>query len=144
MDSLKSMQDITDEEAQENDGKPILLKITDCGGDAEYVLLTSLAITSKSLNLIMFDSSKYCGMSSEETHRKFFYPMVGCYIDILLSRSKNLSIVLIASHYDESLPEHHFLKKQDGVELRAIFEEAEKQIYIRTKEREDHGSKITL
>ena len=123
---------------------PIVMKVTDCGGDAEYVLLTSLSITSKSFNLILFDLVKYGISSSGNPHKTNFYPMVGSYLDIIMSQTKNAVICIAACHFDEELSDEHFLRKDGMIALTKVFEEAETQIKKRTKDWNDESSRIVL
>ena len=115
-----------------------MIKVTDCGGDAEYVLLSTLSITSKSVNVIVFDVSKY------RHHEDNYYSAVGCYVDIILSQTKQAVVCIVASHFDNDLPPDHFFKKNDSAELETIFLEAIKQIKDRTKDWNIVSSKVTL
>ena len=128
----------TDESGQ------IIIRVTDCGGDEEYVFLTTLAITSKCLNLILFNSEKYGCHSSENPHQDSFYPMIGTYVDIILSQARDTVIGIVAGHYDESIPNDHILKRNNGQELKNIFKEVQDQIVMRTKEYDQRCSKIIL
>ena len=119
-------------------GEEIVIKVTDCGGDAEYVLLSTLSITSKSVNVVVFDVYKY------RSHEDNYYSAVGCYLDIILSQTKQAIICIVASHFDNDLPPDHFFKKNGSAELEIIFKEAIKQIKDRTKDWNIVSSKVTL
>ena len=119
-------------------GEGIVIKATDCAGDAEYVLLSTLAINSKSVNVVVFDVTKY------HKHETNYYSAVGCYLDIILSQTKQAVVCIVASHFDDDLPHNHFLKKNESAELNTIFQEAIKQIKDRTKDWDVNLAKITL
>ena len=114
-----------------------ILKVTDCAGDDEYVFLTTISITDKSLNVIMFDVTAY---KHDQAH---YYPQIGCYVDIVLSQTRRTAICLVASHYDEEMQNDATISRQINAEFEKIFIEVEKQIRTRT-EKWNEESKVTL
>ena len=104
--------------------------IIDSGGHVEYTLSTSFSITPKSLIVLMFDSSKY-------TSEVCYNSAVGCYIDIIMSQTKDIALLLVAGHSDSC---SSFLKQNDFEQMKKLFERAKTQIEGRMKEK---GSNIT-
>ena len=80
--------------------------IFDCGGHNEYTLINTMALTPKSLIVVIFRASKYLN------HTDSYYQSVGCYLDIILSKTTDAVILLVAGFYDE-LEEDDFLMKND-------------------------------
>ena len=91
----------------------LLAKLIDSGGHVEYTLSTTFSITPKSLIMVMFNSKIYT------SHMDCYNRMIGCYIDIILSRTKDVAILLVAGHADECNP---FLLENDKKQLKDIFE----------------------
>ena len=90
-------------------------EIFDCAGQETYTVMTATSLTSNSLCIVMFNAKAY-------TDHSKFGPMIGTYIDIILSKTKECAIILVASHEDQ-------LKKEDF-----LWEEAHKhQVFGRAK-----------
>ena len=87
------------------DGLPDIIQIYDCAGHNEYMLINTIALTEKSLVIIMFRPKHYFD-------HKCFYQTVGCYLDMVLSKLTDAAILLVAGRWDE-MKEGDFLMKRN-------------------------------
>lgn len=97
--------------------------IYDLGGHNEYTLLNTLSLTPKSLIIVMFRSCDYF------SHEESYHQTIGCYLDIVLSKTSDCAILIVASRYDEvEVDDNHFLMANHHKELKTIFSIAKQQL----------------
>ena len=113
-----------DQDQDEN--KYDVVQIFDTGGHKQYTMSTEICVTPKSLCAIVFNANLY------KSH-KLYYPFVGCYVDIILTQTFDVAIILIASHDDECST---FLKEVDGKRdnLEEVYDMTRNHILQRAKE----------
>ena len=105
----------------------IKIRVYDLGGHNEYTLINTICLTEKSLILLLFRSSNYL------SHEDSFYQTIGCYLDMILSKTSDAAILLIAGRMDE-LQNDDFLIANDKKELENLFQLSKDHIEMRLVE----------
>ena len=110
------------------DDKENTAQICDTGGHMEYTVFNGVSLTDKSLIIILFNAKNYFG------HPESYQQMIGCYLDLITSKTSDAAILLVAGHADE-LNKSDFLGKNKHEELEKVFEQAQDQINKRLEQR---------
>lgn len=67
----------------------------DCGGQGQYSLLNTISLTGKSVIAIFFHIPIYT------SHEDSYQQCVGAYVDMILSRNREVAVILVASGEDQ-------------------------------------------
>ena len=130
--SLMNPSKVSDMVQDTNDENAMLCdeaEIFDCAGQVQYTVMTSSSLTSKSLNIVMFNVKMY------QSHVSFG-PLIGNYIDIILSKTMECSIIIVASHQDELKADDFLSSTQKMAE---VFDKVKWQVANRMKQKESQS-----
>ena len=119
-------EDLRKWDQEQDENRYDVVQIFDTGGHKQYTMSTEICVTPKSLCAIVFNANLY------KSH-KLYYPFVGCYVDIILTQTFDVSILLIASHDDECST---FLRETHGKRdnLKQVYVMVRNHILQRAKE----------